>query len=120
MAEKSKALGAGRSAGKTATGHLERRAAVKAILGDTSSEDILFITGLAGSKNDVLEAVGPDSKRIYPLFGAMRAATGMALGLALIHHIFSNDLHDLEFCVQWVEGWERWRGRDRRPTEGSW
>ncbi|MEX2614635.1 MAG: thiamine pyrophosphate-dependent enzyme [Alphaproteobacteria bacterium] len=83
MNDKSKALGAGRSAGKTATGHLERRAAVKAILGDTSSDDILFITGLAGSKNDVLEAVGPDSKRVYPLFGAMGAAAGMALGLAL-------------------------------------
>ena len=83
MTDKSKALGAGRSAGKTATGHLERRAAVKAILGDTSGDDILFITGLAGSKNDVLEAVGPDCKRIYPLFGAMGAAAGMALGLAL-------------------------------------
>jgi anaerobic selenocysteine-containing dehydrogenase/Fe-S-cluster-containing dehydrogenase component len=39
----------------------------------------------------------------------IRSGTDMALGLALLHHIFSNDLHDLRFCEGWVEGWERWR-----------
>ncbi|HER26834.1 MAG TPA: oxidoreductase, partial [Rhodospirillales bacterium] len=39
----------------------------------------------------------------------IRSGTDMALGLALAYHILSNDLHDLEFCSNWVEGWERWR-----------
>lgn len=76
-----KAIGGGRAAGKTASGHLERRAAVKALLGDTS--DALFISGLAGAKSDVLEATGADCKRVFPLVGAMGAAAAMALGLAL-------------------------------------
>jgi thiamine pyrophosphate-dependent acetolactate synthase large subunit-like protein len=83
MASKTKAIGGGRSAGKQASGHLERRAAVIALLGDTNDDDLLFVTGLAGSRSDVLEAVGVDCKRVYPLSGAMGAATSMALGLAL-------------------------------------
>ncbi len=39
----------------------------------------------------------------------IRSGTDMALGLALIQHIFSNDLHDKHFCEHWIEGWERWR-----------
>jgi len=39
----------------------------------------------------------------------IRSGTDMALGLALAHHILSNDLHDREFCDNWVEGWQRWR-----------
>ena len=83
MALKTKNIGGGRSAGKQASGHLERRAAVIALLGDTDDNDLLFVTGLAGSRSDVLEAVGADCKRVYPLSGAMGAATSMALGLAL-------------------------------------
>jgi thiamine pyrophosphate-dependent acetolactate synthase large subunit-like protein len=81
MAEKTKAIGGGRSAGKSATGHLERRDAVAKLLGDPGNA--LFITGLAGAKSDVLEVIGADSKKIYPLGGAMGAAAAMALGLAL-------------------------------------
>jgi anaerobic selenocysteine-containing dehydrogenase/Fe-S-cluster-containing dehydrogenase component len=40
---------------------------------------------------------------------AIRSGTDMALGLALAHHILENDLHDLEFCQNWVEGWQSWR-----------
>lgn len=40
---------------------------------------------------------------------AIRPGTDMALGLALIHEIFITHRHDLEFCRQWVEGWEAWR-----------
>ncbi len=39
----------------------------------------------------------------------IRSGTDMALGLALIHHIFSSGLQDQDFCTRWVEGWERWR-----------
>jgi thiamine pyrophosphate-dependent acetolactate synthase large subunit-like protein len=81
LVEKSHEIGAGRSVGKKTTGTLERRSSVKKLLGD--SDDMLFVTGLAGAKGDVLEAIGADSPRVYPLGGAMGAATGMALGLAL-------------------------------------
>ena len=40
---------------------------------------------------------------------AIRPGTDMALGLAMAHHIFSEDLHDARFCEEWVLGWERWR-----------
>ena len=40
---------------------------------------------------------------------AIRPGTDMALGLAMAHHIFSNGLHDLHFCQDWVLGWEEWR-----------
>ena len=40
---------------------------------------------------------------------AIRPGTDMALGLALIHHILDQGLHDRQFCDAWVLGWERWR-----------
>ncbi len=40
---------------------------------------------------------------------AIRPGGDMALGLAVAHHILSQDLHDQEFCDTWVLGWERWR-----------
>ena len=40
---------------------------------------------------------------------SVRSGTDMALGLAMIHHIFARDLHDWEFCEAWVLGWEKWR-----------
>ncbi|MEE9274957.1 MAG: molybdopterin-dependent oxidoreductase [bacterium] len=39
----------------------------------------------------------------------IRPGTDMALALAMIHHIFENDLHDRDFCERWALGWERWR-----------
>ncbi len=39
----------------------------------------------------------------------IRPGTDMALGLALAHYLFSNDLHDESFCRDWVLGWSRWR-----------
>jgi len=39
----------------------------------------------------------------------IRSGTDMALGLALVHHIFAHHLHDRRFCENWVEGWEKWR-----------
>jgi anaerobic selenocysteine-containing dehydrogenase/Fe-S-cluster-containing hydrogenase component 2 len=40
---------------------------------------------------------------------AIRPGTDMALGLAMIHHILSEGLHDRKFCDDWVLGWEQWR-----------
>lgn len=40
---------------------------------------------------------------------AIRPGTDMALGLALIRHLFDSDLHDEPFCREWLLGWERWR-----------
>lgn len=40
---------------------------------------------------------------------AIRPGTDMALGLAMIHHIFESDLADLNFCRSWMLGWEQWR-----------
>lgn len=40
---------------------------------------------------------------------AARPGSDMALGLALVHHIFANGLHHQKFCDNWVLGWERWR-----------
>ena len=77
---KSHEIGAGRSAGKQSTGTLERRSAVKKLLGN--SDDMLFVTGLAGAKGDVLEAIGADNPRVYPLGGAMGAA-GLGVGLGV-------------------------------------
>ncbi len=39
----------------------------------------------------------------------IRSGTDMALGLAMINHIFAKSLHNRHFCENWVEGWERWR-----------
>lgn len=73
--------GGGRAAGKTSSGHLERRSAVKTLLGDT--DGVLFVTGLAGAKGDVLEATGVDYPTVFPMGGAMGGAAAMGLGLAL-------------------------------------
>lgn len=70
-----------RAEGKTASGHLDRRVAVKALL-DTQGDDVLIIAGLAGAKGDVLAALG-DDPRVFGFGGAMGAATSMGLGLAL-------------------------------------
>jgi phosphonopyruvate decarboxylase len=70
-----------RAEGKTATGHLDRRAAVKTIL-DMLDDDTLIVAGLAGAKGDVLAALG-DDPRIFGFGGAMGAAASMGLGLAL-------------------------------------
>ncbi len=70
-----------RAEGKTASGHLDRRAAVKALL-DSQGDDVLIVAGLAGAKGDVLAAVG-DDPRVFGFGGAMGAATSMGLGLAL-------------------------------------
>lgn len=40
---------------------------------------------------------------------AIRPGTDMALGLALIHEIFTAGLHDERFCDTWVAGWREWR-----------
>jgi anaerobic selenocysteine-containing dehydrogenase/Fe-S-cluster-containing dehydrogenase component len=40
---------------------------------------------------------------------AIRPGADMALGLALIHHIFANDLHDAAFCESDIMGWSEWR-----------
>lgn len=60
---------------------LDRRSAVKTLLG--SGEEFLVIAGLAGSKGDVLSALGSDQPNVFPLGGAMGAAVSMGLGLAL-------------------------------------
>jgi phosphonopyruvate decarboxylase len=70
-----------RAEGKIASGHLDRRAAVKALL-DSQGSDVLIVAGLAGAKGDVLAAVG-DDPRLFGLGGAMGAAVSMGLGLAL-------------------------------------
>ena len=43
----------------------------------------MFVSGLAGSEDDVLSVVGADSAQAFTLSGAMRAAVAMGLGLAL-------------------------------------
>ena len=39
----------------------------------------------------------------------IRSGTDMALGLGIIHYLFSNDLHDQAFCERWIVGWLEWR-----------
>ncbi len=36
----------------------------------------------------------------------IRPGTDMALALAMLHHVFANDLIDHWFCETWVEGWQ--------------
>ena len=64
-----------------ADGVLERRRALTELVGDPG--DTLFVSGLAGSKDDVLHVVGADSPAAFTLSGAMGAAVAMGLGLAL-------------------------------------
>ncbi|HJM92952.1 MAG: thiamine pyrophosphate-dependent enzyme [Alphaproteobacteria bacterium] len=71
----------GRAAGKTATGTIDRRVAVKRLL-DSMGDDVLIVAGLAGAKGDVTAAVG-DDPRVFGFGGAMGAAASMGLGLAL-------------------------------------
>jgi anaerobic selenocysteine-containing dehydrogenase/Fe-S-cluster-containing dehydrogenase component len=40
---------------------------------------------------------------------AIRPGTDMALGLALAHHILSENLHDARFCADWLLGFDEWR-----------
>ena len=64
-----------------AEGVLERRHAVSSLIGDPGGT--LFVSGLAGSEDDVLSVVGADSAQAFTLSGAMGAAVAMGLGLAL-------------------------------------
>ena len=64
-----------------ADGVLDRRRAITELVGDPG--DTLFVSGLAGSKDDVLHVVGADSPAAFSLSGAMGAAVAMGLGLAL-------------------------------------
>ncbi len=59
---------------------LERREAVPAIIGDPG--DTLFVAGLAGTARDLVHLTR-DGDNVFPLAGAMGAATPMGLGLAL-------------------------------------
>ena len=81
MAKKAVKKHVSKANAKLKAGELERRAASKAILGNT--DDFLFVTGLAGSKDDVLNATGPLASNVFPLSGAMGAACSIGLGLAL-------------------------------------
>lgn len=62
-------------------GQLERRDAVMKLIGG-DSDDVLYVSGLAGSKDDVLATVG-DIPTAFTLSGAMGAAAALGLGLAL-------------------------------------
>jgi hypothetical protein len=75
-------LGAGgRATGKESTGHMERRAACKVLVGNP--DDFLFIGGIASAKDDALWLAGGDVPHVFPLGGVMGAACAMGLGLAL-------------------------------------
>ncbi|MDH3218063.1 MAG: molybdopterin-dependent oxidoreductase [Gammaproteobacteria bacterium] len=39
----------------------------------------------------------------------IRSGTDMALGLGIIHYLFTHDLYDREFCERWLLGWIEWR-----------
>ena len=60
---------------------LDRRAAVRELIGDP--DRYLIVTGLAGTKNDVLAATGADCATVFAMGGAMGGALPMGLGLAL-------------------------------------
>jgi thiamine pyrophosphate-dependent acetolactate synthase large subunit-like protein len=59
---------------------LDRREAVKGILGDAS--DLLFITGIGLPKGDVTPLIGADAPNLFPT-GSMGCAAMVGLGLAL-------------------------------------
>lgn len=40
---------------------------------------------------------------------SIRSGTDMALGLGIIHYLFSHQLYNHTFCERWVVGWESWR-----------
>ncbi len=39
----------------------------------------------------------------------IRSGTDLALGLGIIHYLFTHNLHDAEFCARWIVGWREWR-----------
>ncbi len=39
----------------------------------------------------------------------IRSGTDLALGLGIIHYLFTEDLYDYEFCQRWMVGWQAWR-----------
>jgi len=52
---------------------------------------------------------------------AIRSGTDLALVLAMINHIFTNDLNDRHFCENWIQGWEQWRDYlDQRGYTPAW
>ena len=59
---------------------LNRRTAVPALIGE--HEDFLIVSGLAGTSKDMASLTG-DAAHLYAMAGAMGAAAGMGLGLAL-------------------------------------
>lgn len=59
---------------------LDRREAVPKLIGN--HEDFLIVSGLAGTSKDMASLTG-DGPNLYSMAGAMGAATGMGLGLAL-------------------------------------
>jgi len=52
-----------------------------------------------------LTATASKADRWLPI----RPGTDMALGLALAQHILANNLHDAQFCADWVLGFAEWR-----------
>ena len=46
----------------------------------------------------------------------IRSGTDMALGLGIIHYLFDQNLADVEFCQQWIEGWQAWRDFIRQKS----
>ena len=59
---------------------MDRQKAVPALIGD--HKDFLIVSGLAGTSKD-MAAMTDDAPNLYSMAGAMGAATGMGLGLAL-------------------------------------
>lgn len=59
---------------------LDRKTAVPRLVG--RHEDFLFVTGLGGTSRDIV-AINGGAPNLYPLGGAMGAAAGTGLGLAL-------------------------------------
>ena len=59
---------------------MDRQKAVPALIGN--HEDFLIVSGLAGTSKDMAALTG-DGANLYSMAGAMGAATGMGLGLAL-------------------------------------